>query len=63
MEVNWRKVWRGDVEGNSPFYFRPFEISVPVDVMSRSNTFTIRNAFPPPETRRIPAIHYVVIKK
>ena len=63
VEVNGRKVWRGDVEGNSPFYFRPFEISVPVDVMSRSNTFTIRNAFPPPETRRIPAIHYVVIRK
>ena len=61
VEVNGRRLWRGVLKRD--FYFTPHEVEIPVDVMDRNNTFVIRNAFPPPNTQRIPVVHYVVIRK
>ena len=62
IEVNGRVVWHGTAFEVS-YFFKPLEVTLPVDALQRSNRLVIRNVSSASEDRRMPMIHYVVIRK
>jgi hypothetical protein len=60
VSVNGNVVWSG--VAYQRYYFLPKEIEIPVVVIRRNNTFSIK-CISQPGTRIKALIHYVVIKK
>ena len=60
-EMNGRTVWKGQAFTRNDFDM--LKVEVPVDVLSRTSTFSIRNAGKDVAHRGRPMIHYVVVRK
>jgi hypothetical protein len=61
VEVNGRVIYKGQ-----PFTRHDFdmlEVEIPVDALSRTSTFAIRNAGEDVAHRGRPMVHYVVVRK
>ena len=61
VEVNGRTVWKGQAFTRHDFDM--LKVEVPVDVLSRTSTFSIRNAGKDVAHRGRPMVHYVVVRK
>ena len=61
LEVNGNVVWRGKMFAEG--LYKPCEIKLPVVSLLRNNTFSIRYTGPDVKHKRLPMIHYVVIRK
>ena len=61
LEVNGNVVWRGKMFAEG--LYKPCEIKLPVVSLLRNNTFSIRYTGPDVKHKRLPMVHYVVIRK